>query len=177
MSISRSVPSYIFVFIFLLTLTIMDFCCGPGAANSAWYLQQALDEPLRWHVGSKIAAWASAIESVGYQWNPGGYLVVKNESKVFCNMSANGWWDISLNYHMHQIVGNKQRHDCKNSKKMSLFWLPTLFESCDPSLNCTHTPGDDFIILHTYLGKALTLTLQEVIQAAGGFGAWTPLQN
>ena len=55
--------------------------------------------------------------------------------------------------------------------------LPTLFETCDPSLNCTHMPGENFIILHTYLGKALTLTLQEVIQAAGGFGAWTPLQN
>jgi len=36
----------------------------------AWYLQQALDEPLRWHVGSKIAAWASAIET-----GIGGYSV------------------------------------------------------------------------------------------------------
>ena len=54
----------------------------------AWYLQQALDEPLRWHVGSKIAAWASAIETG--VWGVFGMdtqediLWVKNESKVFC---------------------------------------------------------------------------------------------
>lgn len=46
--------------------------CSPGAGwrGFAWYLQQALDEPLRWHVGSKIAAWASAIET-----GIGGYSV------------------------------------------------------------------------------------------------------
>lgn len=84
-------------------------------------------------------------------------LWVKNESKVLlCYMSANGWWDRSLNYHMQQIVGNKLWHHCKNwnKNKISLFWLPSLFELCDLSLNCTPgTSGDNFIILHKFRPK------------------------
>lgn len=136
----------------------MDFWMQPWSWILAWYLQQALDELLRWHVGSKIAAWASAIETgLGESgWNPGGYLMGKEWIKgVLCYMSANGWWDRSLNYHMQQIVGNKLWHHWNwNKNKTSLFWLPSLFELCDLSLNCTPgTSGDNFMILHTFRPK------------------------
>ena len=88
---------------------------------------------------------------------PGGYLMGKEWIKgAFCYMSANGWWDRSLNYHMQQIVGNKLWHHSKNwnKNKISLFWLPSLFELCDLSLNCTPgTSGDNFIILHKFRPK------------------------